>query len=367
MCRSKHRRGAQSVRQVGGETEAESEMDSEETLCVVKLPRGHLPPLKVQVLVDDCRIPMEIDTGASRSIMSESKFRKIWPKKKLEPVKVKLQTYSKEPLPVVGGVWVWVDYEGQTARLPLIVVKGDGPTLLGRDWMGGIRLNWHKIHYTPSAGLQDLLEKHDDVFQEGLGTFQGQKAGIQVDPNAKPRYCKARTLPYSLRPKVEEELERQVSEGILEPVAQTEWATPIVAVLKSDKSIRICGDFRVIVNPVAKLDRYPVPKIEDLLATLQRGRIFTKLDLRNAYQQLPLEEDSQKYVVINTTKGLFKYKRLPYGISSAPAIFQRVMEHLLQGIRGVVVATLRNLISTCHFSEGDGASSTGDSWGRCVH
>ena len=305
--------------------------------CVVKLPRGRLPPLKVQVLIDDCRIPMEIDTGASRSIMSESKFRKIWPKKKLEPVQVKLQTYSKEPLPVVGGVWVWVDYEGQTARLPLIVVKGDGATQLGRDWMGGIRLNWHKIHYTPSAGLQDLLEKHDDVFQEGLGTFQGQKASIQVDPNAKPRYCKARTLPYSLRPKVEEELERQVSEGILEPVAQTEWATLIVAVLKSDKSVRICGDFRVTVNPVAKLDRYPVPKIEDLLATLQRGRIFTRLDLWNAYQQLPLEEDSQKYVVINTTKGLFKYKRLPYGISSAPAIFQRVMEHLLQGIHGVVV------------------------------
>ena len=122
--------------------------------------------------------------------MSESKFRKIRPKKKLEPVQVKLQTYSKEPLPVVGGVWVWVDYEGQTERLPLIIVKGNGPTLLGRDWMGGIHLNWHKIHYTPSAGLQDLLEKHDDVFQEGLGMFQGQKGSIQVDPNAKPHYCK---------------------------------------------------------------------------------------------------------------------------------------------------------------------------------
>ena len=203
--------------------------------------------------------------------------------------------------------------------------------------MGGIHLNWHKIHYIPSAGLQDLFEKHDDVFQEGLGTFLGKKASIQVDPNAKPRYCKVHTLPYSLHPKVEEELERQVLEGILEPVAQMKWATPIVAVLKSDKSVCICGDFRVTVNPVAKLDHYPVPKIENLLATLKRGRIFTKLDLRNAYQQLPLEEDSQKCVVINTTKCIFKYKRLPYGIPSALAIFQRVMEHLLQGIHGVVV------------------------------
>ena len=132
MCQIKHRRGVQSVCQVGGETEAESEMDSEETLCVVKLPRACLPPLKIQVLIDDCRIPMEIDTGASRSIMSESKFRKIWPKKKLGPVQVKLQTYSKEPLPVVGGVWIWVDYEGQTARLLLIVSKGMGL----RCWVG---------------------------------------------------------------------------------------------------------------------------------------------------------------------------------------------------------------------------------------
>ena len=91
------------------------------------------------------------------------------------------------------------------------------------------------------------------------------------------------------------------------------------------------------VNPVAKLDRYPVPKVEDLFATLTQGRFFTKLDLRHAYQQLPLDEDSKKYVVINTPKGLFQYTRLPFGISSAPAIFQREMEHLFQGIPGVVV------------------------------
>ena len=91
------------------------------------------------------------------------------------------------------------------------------------------------------------------------------------------------------------------------------------------------------VNPVAKLDCYPIPNVEDLFANLKQGRLFTKLDLRHAYQQLPLEEDSRKYVVINTAKGLFRYTRLPFGISSAPAIFQREMEHLLKGIPGVIV------------------------------
>ena len=168
--------------------------------------------------------------------------------------------------------------------------------------------------------------------------FVGRKAKIEVDPSAQPRYCKARTLPYAMRPRVEEELERLVTEGILEPVAHSEWATPIVAALKSDKkTIRLCGDFRMTVNPVAKLDRYPVPRVEDLFATLTQGRHFTKLDLRHAYQQLPLTEDSKKYVVINTSKGLFRYTRLPFGISSAPTIFQREIEHLFQGIPGVMV------------------------------
>ena len=78
--------------------------------------------------------------------------------------------------------------------------------------------------------------------------------------------------------------------------------------------MRIFGDFSVTVNPVSKLDRYPIP-----------------------YQQLLLDDGSKKYVVINTHKGLFRYTRLPFGISSAPGIFQRVIESILQGVNGVVV------------------------------
>ena len=118
----------------------------------------------------------------------------------------------------------------------------------------------------------------------------------------------------------------------MEPVEFASWAAPIVPVLKSDESsVRNCG---VTVNPVVKLDKYPIPKVEDLFAQLAGGKTFTKLDLSQAYQQLPLDEESKSYVLINT---LFRYTRLPYGISSAPGIFQRVMESLLQGIPGVVV------------------------------
>ena len=88
---------------------------------------------------------------------------------------------------------------------------------------------------------------------------------------------------------------------------------------------------------MSQLHHYPIPKIEDIFATLEDGKTYTKLDLSQAYQQLKLDAESQKYLVINTHKGLFRYTRLPYGISSAPGIFQKAMETLLQGIPHVTV------------------------------
>lgn len=139
-----------------------------------------------------------------------------------------------------------------------------------------------------------------------------------------PKYYKARPLPYALKEKIEKELERLQRESQLEPVEFSEWAAPIVPVLKESGKIGICGDYRykVTVNAVSKLDNYPIPKTADLYATLARGQEFTKLDLNQAYQQIQLDEDSKRYVTINTHKGLFRYNRLPYGVSSSPGILK---------------------------------------------
>ena len=127
------------------------------------------------------------------------------------------------------------------------------------------------------------------------------------------------------------------SEGIKSSVEFSEWAASIVPVEKQDGSVRICGDYKCTVNQVSKLDNYPIPKTENLLATLDGGNKFTKLDMSQANQQLVLDEDSKKYTTINTHKGLYQYNRLPFGVSSSPGIFQRTMENLLQGIPHVVV------------------------------
>ena len=133
---------------------------------------------------------------------------------------------------------------------------------------------------------------------------------------------------------VEQELDRLVSNGILEPVQFADWASPIVPVLKADgHTVRICGDFK----QACKLDKYPIPKIEDLFVQVAGGKAFSKLDLSQAYQQVSLAEESRKYVVINTHRGLFRYNIMPFGVSSAPGVFQRVMENLLKDIPKVEV------------------------------
>ena len=126
------------------------------------------------------------------------------------------------------------------------------------------------------------------------------------------------------------------AENIIFKVNHSQWAAPIVAVPKKDGKLRICGDYRVTINPVMNIDQHPLPKPDDLFATLAGGKIFSKIDLTHAYQQMPLDEDSQKLVTINTHRGLYQYHRLTFGVASAPALFQKAMDTILQGIPHVI-------------------------------
>ena len=90
---------------------------------------------------------------------------------------------------------------------------------------------------------------------------------------------------------MEDELECLVKLRIIEPVQFSYWAVPIVVVLKSDKECSHMRDFKLTVNTASKLDRYPIPKIDDLVVTLAGGQKFTKLDMSQAYLQLVLSDN----------------------------------------------------------------------------
>ena len=118
------------------------------------------------------------------------------------------------------------------------------------------------------------------------------------------------------REKIEHELERVQRDGIVEPTQFSDWAAPVVSVIKVNGSLRLCANYKLIITKAAILDSC-----------------------------LPLSEEYKPYATINTHKGLFQYNRLPFSVHSAPAIFQRNMESLLSDVQSTVVYLNENLIS----------------------
>ena len=181
--------------------------------------------------------------------------------------------------------------------------------------------------------MKDIVQQYPKLFDGKLGTIKGFTADLKVKENAPPQYFKPRPVPYALRDNVEGEIKRLESEGVLKKVESSDWVTPIVPVLKPDGTIRrICGEFKVTLNQYLDVPEYPMPTPEELFTKLNGGELFTKLDLSDAYQQVVLDEKSQPYVTITTHLGLYRYSRLPFGVTAAPAILQQIIDKLLDGL-----------------------------------
>lgn len=228
---------------------------------------------------------IQVDSGASVSLISESLYDEQLKDCSLQPVAIHLSSYTGDTIPVLGKILVPVKYEGHEWKLPLVVVKGSKPPLLGRNWLQKIKLNWGKI-FSLQGGkkneqltLQTMLEKHKDLFKDGYGKIKDFRAKIRVQSEAKPIFHKPRPIPYALRESVEKELERLQKNGIITQVERSEWAAPIVFVPKKDKAVRLCCDYKVTVNRYILPEEYPLPNAEDLFATLAGGAVFSKLDL----------------------------------------------------------------------------------------
>ena len=140
-------------------------------------------------------------------------------------------------------------------------MKGQGPNILGRDSITALKLRWSSVHQLKGLDIATVLEKHYEVFKDELGCITDVEAKFQIYDSVKPRFLKARPVPYHLRDRVNDELSRLEREGILERVDSSDWACPIVPIVKTNGKIRICGDYRATVNTATKTDQYPIPRI----------------------------------------------------------------------------------------------------------
>ena len=170
------------------------------------------------------------------------------------------------------------------------VVDPDGPALFGRDWLQNILFDWRSLHNikvnATSAPLSDgtrrrldaMRSRYAAVFGSDRGFLQPSRGHLTLRDGAQPKFLKARPLPPALSDRVGLELDRLEQDGILTKGLQRDWATPVVPIPKKDGSVRICGDFKVTVNPQLKVDQDPLSRIDNIFASLGGGKHFSNID-----------------------------------------------------------------------------------------
>ena len=351
VCRSKsnntnHHLDSSKGRVVLSNSKEDSDSDELNLFSLTNKSKTRCDPINVILKLTSEKGEMQeqfqVDTGAAVSVMNYQDYKhKLETNTKLEKTNIIISTYTGEQAKVYGEVVLQVTYNNETHSLPLVIIGGEGPPLLGRNWLANMKLDWHALFsitrgYT-NNNLNQVLIDNEEVFGSETGLLRDHKVKIHISENAPPKFCRARHPPYTLKKGIEDELTRLLNDDIIEQVEFSDWATPIVPVVKKDKSIRICGDYKQTVNQHIEVNQYPIPLVDDLANNLARGQKFTTLDFSNAYTQLLLDSESSKLTTINTHKGLFRYKRLCFGISACPAIFQKVMDGLFAHIKNCVV------------------------------
>lgn len=291
-------------------------------------------PFMVDVKLNNDWFLIELDTGATVSVLSEFLWFNKFRNQQLVPSELCLVSYTGDKIWPIGKCQINVTYNNVIKNIDFYVIKNGGPPLLGRNFTYEFKLNLTNVNYL-AGGVDAIFQEYPEVFTEKLGTFKTQKLHLSLKDGATPKFFRPRPLPYALKKRVDEELENLIKNNIIESVPYSDWGTPIVPVIKKDGSVRICGDYKVTLNQQIKVDSFPLPRVEDLLARVQGGEQFSKIDLSHAYQQLLLDDSSKDLTTISTHKGLFRYLRLPFGVSSAPAQFQRIMERLFINMKNV--------------------------------
>ena len=306
-------------------------------------------------------IRFEIDTGARCNVLPVHIYKKATGDYRLEnvnPVKSSIVSYDGGSIPVLGTVKIQVQRGSFTCLLlcRLVESKRCRP-ILGKsacEGMGVVEIkDLDAIRQPDTSGgevfsVQDavssskiltkeqVIEMFPDVFDNGLGVLEGEYH-IRLDESAKPVQHAPRRGQVALRAKIKETLDELHSSGVIEPVTKpTPWISSMLAVPKKNGKIRICLDPKDLNKAVLR-ENYPMPTIEDIATRLHGAKVFTVLDAKNGFWHVKLDEESSYLTTFHTPFGRYRWCRMPFGISSAPEVFQRRMHELIEGLTGTEV------------------------------
>lgn len=318
------------------------------------------PPIFIVVNINNVNMKCEIDCGASVSVMSSAVYEKYFDKHPIYGIE-KNFVMADDTKCVTCGVMEVVLNAKFKCQIVIVKSSRESAPLIGRTWLNILYPNWkscfvngnyssssvevnNKIMEVREVDLKMRIEKYCDeikmkyavVFETHVTPIKNFLINLKLKPNAIPQFRKAASVPFALRENVSNQLKELEKNNIIEKVKFCDWGSQVVLAKKKNGEIRICCNFKPTLNPFLEQNEYPIPNVDDLLFTLNGNKFFSIIDLSGAYLQLALNEESRKLTTINTIHGLYSYKRLPFGVKTAPSIFQEVMEKILCGLNGVV-------------------------------
>ncbi|KAK2720320.1 hypothetical protein QYM36_004265 [Artemia franciscana] len=291
----------------------------------------------------------KIDTGAEANVISKSIFDRLKPKPQLNKTSQILVAYGGTRIPIAGVCSLNYRHKGIiNKKYSFFIVDTQSNPILG--YQASVEMGFVKVITSisslstkKSVQKNPIPKEFDDVFA-GIGKLPG-KVKIHVEKNAIPSINPVRRIPFASHERVKSELERLEKLDIIERVvAPTEWVNSIVAVEKSDSSLRLCLDPRELNKSIQRA-YYPMPTFEDIAAKIHDHNKFSKLDATFWYLMLALNEKSSLVTTFNTPFGRYKYKRMPFGLICAQDEFQRKMEETFGNLKGVGVIVDDILVS----------------------
>ncbi|XP_059222020.1 uncharacterized protein K02A2.6-like isoform X3 [Stomoxys calcitrans] len=304
--------------------------------------------------INGVKIQMELDTGAPCGIMSRNTFRSRIGNQRLLKTDRRFTSYTGHRIECVGRVAVNVSVGLSTRKLNLYVVDGDFDALFGREWISQFvnEIDFVRLfssgpvmsiktatpHLSPEelSRLQSTLSKFDGIFGDTAGKLDFPPVKLNLRPDVRPVFAKARDVPFALRSIYAAEIDKKIASGFYKKVDFSEWASTTHIVSKKDGGIRITGNYKPTVNPRIIIDEHPIPKPENLFNNMHGAKLFCHLDITDAYSHLQIDDELAHALTLNTpTHGLIRPTRAVYGAANIPAIWQRTMETILQGINNV--------------------------------
>ena len=291
-----------------------------------------------KVHVNGVETEFKIDTGADVTVLAED-CQVVQQHELTPPVVQRLTGPGETPLSVKGTLLSELSVDNKQFRETVYVVKGQRTSLLGKpacEALGLVSVSPSVYELSDSHPQPNFRAEFSQMFQ-GLGKF-GTPYRIKLKDDSVEPLCLhvPRKVPYPLMPQVKAALERMVQLDVISPVTEpTTWCSGMVCVPKNSGSVRICVDLTRL-NKAVHRESHPMSDVEASLAKLAGSKFYSKLDANSGFWQLPLSEESKSLTTFITPFGRYRFNRLPFGITSAPEIFQRTMSTILEGLPGVI-------------------------------